>query len=138
VAAALMRAAPTGPAAVVAAARVGWGALLLADPRRVLALTQPGRAAPVAATRVLRVLGARHLVQTAVQLAGPAPLVHHLGAAADALHALTGAGLAAVDRRWRRAALIDCLVATGFALGTALTAHGEGPRCNRATPPDGP
>jgi len=72
---------------------------------------------------VLRVLGARHLAQTGIELAGPRPAMQYLGAGVDAIHALTSAGLATADRRWRRSAVIDAAVASGFALGTGLTAR---------------
>lgn len=112
----------------VMAVRVLWGATLLIAPQRVLELTQPDRPRSVVALRVLRVLGARHLVQTAVQLAGPAPVVQYLGAASDGLHALSGVGLAVLDRRWRRAALIDSVIATGFTVGTTSAAVTGGAR----------
>jgi hypothetical protein len=64
--------------------------------------------------RIMRVLGARHLVQAiAEHLFGDEAL--RVGACVDALHALTGFGFACVDVRWRRAALADAMITSGFA-----------------------
>jgi hypothetical protein len=68
------------------------------------------------------VLGVRHLLQTGVEAFATPPAVHYLGAAADELHALSGIGLAVLDRRWRRAALIDSAIASTLGVATALTA----------------
>lgn len=115
-----MRRAPTA----VRAARIAWGATLLAVPSRVLDVTD-GRdrrrgAAPPA---VLRVLGARHLLQAALEPAGRRPGLRVLGAIVDGLHALSGLGLAAFDPRWRRAALADAAIATAFSAASALTSR---------------
>ncbi len=110
----------TGSSGVLTA-RVIWAAVLLAAPGRVLAVSHGDDPHNSTARWVLRVLGARHLAQTAVELAGPRPTVQYIGTGVDAIHALTSAGLAAVDRRWRRSAIIDAAVASGFALGTGLT-----------------
>ena len=110
-------------AAVVLAVRAAWGVALLTVPDRVLDLTQPQRPDTPAAPRVLRVLGARHLLQAGVEAFLSRPVVHHVGAAADGLHALSGVGLAVLDRRWRRAALIDAVIASGFGLAAGLTAR---------------
>jgi hypothetical protein len=70
---------------------------------------------------VLRVLGARHLAQTVFEVVGSQPAVRYLGVGVDALHGLTAVGLAVVDPRWRRGALIDTAIATSFAVATAVT-----------------
>lgn len=119
----------TGAAGVLAA-RVVWGALLLTVPDRVLAVSHSDIPRDDTARWVLRVLGGRHLAQAAIELAWPRPAVRYLGAAVDAIHALTSAGLAVADRRWRRSAVLDAAVASGFALGTGLTAR---PRDSRST-----
>lgn len=110
----------------VLVARVAWGVLLLAAPHVVLAVSHGDDPHDRAARRVLRILGCRHLAQTAVELAGPRPAVQYLGAGVDGIHALTSAGLAALDRRWRRSAVIDAAVASGFAVGTGVTARAVG------------
>ncbi|SCG62406.1 hypothetical protein [Micromonospora inositola] len=94
-----------------ALARVLWGGTLTLAPRRVLgALGRPSGLA----VATLRVLGVRHLVQAAVTLRRPTPVVLTGGAAADALHAVSAVALAAVDRRQRRIALLDTAIAAGW------------------------
>lgn len=89
-----------------------WGALLVVVPGPVLrglGGTDQGRAP----RRVIRVLGARHLVQAGVEwrLGGRA---RETGVAVDALHAATALGFGVLDRRWRRAAFTDATIATAF------------------------
>jgi hypothetical protein len=108
-------------------ARAVWGAALVTVPDRILGLTQPDRPNTPVASRLLRVLGVRHLLQTGVEAFATTPTVHYLGAAADELHALSGIGLAVLDRRWRRAALIDSAIASALGVAAALTA-GRGRR----------
>jgi hypothetical protein len=103
-------------------ARAVWGAALVTVPDRVLGLTQPDRPNTPVASRLLRVLGVRHLLQAGVEAFATTPTVHYLGAAADELHALSGIGLAVLDRRWRRAALIDSAIASTLSVAAALTA----------------
>ena len=110
----------------VLAARVAWGVVLLVAPHRVLKVSHGDDPHDRTARRVLRILGCRHLAQTAIELAGPRPAVQYLGAGVDGIHALTSAGLAAADRRWRRSAVIDAAVASGFAVGTGMTARATG------------
>ncbi len=112
----------TGASGVLAA-RVVWGVVLLAAPGRALAVSHGDNPRDNTARWVLRILGARHLAQTAIELAGPRPAVQYLGTVVDTIHALTSAGLATADRRWRRSAVIDAAIASGFALGTGLTAR---------------
>jgi hypothetical protein len=109
----------------VVLARLAWGVALATVPDRILGVTQPDRPATPIAPRLLRVLGVRHLLQAGVETLAPVPAVHYLGAVADGLHALSGVGLVAVDRRWRRAALIDSAIATCFGLAAALTAESD-------------
>ncbi len=94
-------------------ARAGWGTLLVARPDLGLQmLGAPDTSGP--APTVLRILGARHLAQAAVELArGPA--WRRPGAVVDVLHATTSVLFAALDREWRRAALTDATIATLFA-----------------------
>jgi hypothetical protein len=98
-----------------AVARAGWACVLLLVPDRVLKTgAQPP--IPVAAIAVARVLGARELGQSAVTAVAPTGLVAGLGALVDALQAGTNVGIAAMAPRWRRTALIDALIAAGFAI----------------------
>jgi hypothetical protein len=105
----------------VTATRAGWALLLLAVPQVVLG-PAPGRSTE-AARVVLRMLGARQLLQAAVSLARPTPWVLALGATADGLHAASALGFAALDHRWRRRALLDAAVASAFCVATARSAH---------------
>ncbi|HEY5271695.1 MAG TPA: hypothetical protein VIJ34_00520 [Acidimicrobiales bacterium] len=90
-----------------------WGATLLAAPGTVLLLLG-GADEDRTPKRIMRVLGARHLVQAvAEQQFGDLAL--RVGACVDALHALTGFGFACADARWRRAALADAMITSGFA-----------------------
>ena len=95
-------------------ARLAWGGLLAGEPGIVLG-TLTGAAPARAQTRVLRVLGTRHLLQGALDLARPTPFVLRCGAAVDLLHAATCAGAVVFLPAWRRVALLDGTGAVGFA-----------------------
>lgn len=114
----------------VSGVRAGWGVVLIAAPRRVLAASGSSPDSR-AARAVLRVLGARHLAQAAVELGVPVPAVAALSAGVDTLHALSGLGLAAVDGRWRRGALTDAAIATAFAVANQRIAARRGFRIRR-------
>ncbi len=118
---------PGRPAAraprLVELARAGWGAGLLIAPDRVSALvrgvTPDGRA-----RAVIRVLGARQLLQGVLSAASSTPAVLAVGVWVDGLHALTGLLFAAVDRRRARPVLLDAgLAATLAAVGWRLDAQ---------------
>lgn len=102
--------------------RAVWGTVLLVTPGAVLALTTD-RVTSGTARSVLRVLGARHLAQAGIERRWPRPRVLVAAAVVDGLHASSGVVLAAADRRWRRSALLDAAVATGFCLATARSAR---------------
>jgi hypothetical protein len=114
---------------VVTVARAGWAAVLLLAPQRVLGVGgQP--AIPAPAVVVARVLGARHLLQSALTAAAPTGSLLAAGAAVDAVHAGTDVGLAAVSPRWRRIALVDAVIAAAFAAagwssGPGRSRHGR-------------
>jgi hypothetical protein len=67
---------------------------------------------------VVRILGARHVVQAVVTAVRPTPMVRWAGAVIDCLHATTDIGCAVLDRRRRRAASIDAGVAVALAVAT--------------------
>ena len=94
------------------AGRLAWAAALLAAPNKIIAFAG-GHSDPSVA-RVVRVLGVRHAVQGAVEVAWW-PKWRRIGAAVDGAHALTGVALAAADPGWRRVALCDTAIATGLA-----------------------
>jgi hypothetical protein len=90
------------------ALRVAWGTALL------IALRLFGGADEgVAPRRIMRVLGARHLVQAAAEQAGGGQ-VREIGTLVDLLHAGTSVGFGLADRRWRHAAWTDAAITLGF------------------------
>ena len=82
------------------AAVAGLGAALLADPHRVA----DAAGAPSADAWVVRVLGARQLVQGLVTLAAPRRGVLIGGAVVDATHGASMVALAAASSRFRHGA----------------------------------
>ncbi len=110
----------------LALARGTWGTLLLLAPGAVGRL-YAGRPPDRLSVGVLRVLGARQVVQAALT-ARPGRRALAAGAAVDLTHAASMVGLALVDRQRRRAGLADAGVATALALvGLGLyRAQGQG------------
>jgi hypothetical protein len=95
-------------------ARLAWGATLLAAPGAVLtACRAPGDRR---ARTVLRVLGARHVVQALLAGRDPGRGAAAVGAAVDGAHALSAVALAILDPRRRRVAAADGGVATAWAV----------------------
>jgi hypothetical protein len=116
----------TAERAAVPALHAAWGAVLVCIPARLLELT--GGVPSPTASRVLRVLGARHLSQAAITAARPGPAALRMGSAVDMLHAASCAGLALADARWRRAAALGCFGATALAAaGLAAARRPEPP-----------
>jgi hypothetical protein len=118
----------TADVLVVARACYGW--LLACAPRRMLRVATPGPPGPQAVT-ITRVLGGRHLVQalltaTAGSTEVPTWVVLAGGAAVDAVHAASMAGLAVMSRPLRRAALTDAALETTLAALGLLAAWGGG------------
>jgi len=106
-----------------ATARGAYGAALLCAPGP-LTSAAAGRPASTGVRATARVLGARQLLQAAVTGAGASPAVLALGAATDLVHAASMLGLALAGRRWRRAALLDAVLATALAAAGAVAAEG--------------
>ena len=107
---------PAGPAPghALQLIRAGYGLVLVLAPGPFIRLATgrpPGRRTCWTA----RVLGARHLVQTALTAAAPQPAVFAVGGQIDTLHASSMLLLAAVSRGGRRAALTDALTEAAFA-----------------------
>jgi hypothetical protein len=107
---------------VLASLRAGYGAVQLAVPG-YSAEQQLGGPLDPATLRVVRVLGARQVVQGGVALAFPAEPLLGLGVGVDALHALSMVPVAAAAPRWRRPALVSGLTAAAFAVAGALAAR---------------
>jgi hypothetical protein len=95
-----------------ALARTIWGTMLLGTPRLVLPLLG-GRQTRLATT-VLRVLGARHVLQAIVTAPRRRRAILVLGAGLDGLHALTALATAATDRSRIRIGLTDAGIATAW------------------------
>jgi hypothetical protein len=107
---------------VLSPLRAGIGVARLAYPHTVI----PGLAAGSLSSRgrkVVRVLGARQVAQAVVTGRAPTPAVLWLGTEVDVAHAATMIGLAVVERRYRRAALVDGAIAMAFALVGAAAAR---------------
>ena len=102
----------------VRAIRVCWGTLLLLAPGTVLSVAGDSAQDAHAAERpvlVLRVLGARHLLQSQLLKSLAYRPFRYWGAGIDAVQAITAAAAA---RHWpnhRRAASADAVVASLFA-----------------------
>ncbi|WP_427171834.1 hypothetical protein [Arthrobacter sp. 92] len=119
------------------ATRAAYGLCQLAFPSMIFRLAlghQPDRRVRA----VVRILGARHLLQALVISAAPASRALHLGSGVvDSLHSASMVGLAVTDRRRRRGAALDAVVAglfagTEFAFGNRIR-----PRRPAALPPTG-
>jgi len=102
------------PARRIELVRGGWGLACVVVPDALL--TSVFRTEPsVRATRTIRVLGVRHLVQAVASGLAPTPAVLAVGIWVDALHAATAAAAAALDRRRRAAFGTDAVIAGTFA-----------------------
>jgi hypothetical protein len=106
----------------LSAARAALGAGHLAFPGRAARALSPqpigGRA-----RQVIRLLGARQLLQAAVTRARPTEAVLAVGAGIDALHAASMLALAAYRPEWRGPALTDAAVAGCLAVAGAAAAR---------------
>jgi hypothetical protein len=106
----------TRPATFAWIALAGWGVAMLAAPRRMGGL--PGGAEQPAA--VVRVLGARRVLQELVLLARPSPVVVLGAAAVDVLHATSMIAAVRLWPRYRRAEFTSAAVSVGSAAVTLL------------------
>lgn len=122
------------PRGLLPAVRVAWGAVLLATPTRVLRVFARDDRPESRAVIVLRVLGARHLLQAALESVAPRPAVLWLAAGTDSIHAVTALALAVLDARWRRGALVDAAIAGAFGVADAVAAGRGSGRAGRARP----
>ncbi len=98
-----------------AIARATYGVFLLLTPGAAVRLASGG-SADRASTVVGRILGARHLAQAlVVDRVGTRDRLL-IGAAIDAVHTLSMAGLAALSRDHRRLAALDAALAGGWTI----------------------
>ena len=116
--------APARLVAHVGQGRAGLGAVLLFFPGLTdwLVASRPLQRGP---RRIIRLLGIRQLSQALVTGDRPSVAVLFLGAEIDVAHAASMVALALCSRRWRRAALVDALIASLFALAGAAAARTE-------------
>lgn len=101
--------------------RAAYGLVQLAAPALLADRVAPDRVGPRARV-VIRVLGARHLLQAGAASAVDRPLAHQVGAVVDALHAISMVALSLTGRARRRLAVLDACVAGTFAALEALVA----------------
>ncbi len=111
---------------VLAGARGAYGLLLVVAPGRSPEVGLAGDLDPLVPP-VVRALGARHLVQSAVTGVDPSGTVLRWGAGVDVLHAASMVALAAVSPRHRRPALVSAASATGFAVAGLLATRTSRP-----------
>lgn len=96
--------------------RAGYGLCQLGFPQVVPGILL-GRRLDSRASAVVRVLGARHVLQaTVLGLVPGVRVLHSCGSAVDILHSASMVLLAVFDRRRRTAALADAAVAALFAI----------------------
>lgn len=99
-------------------ARGLWGAALVLAPGPVLRHVHGvGEGGPGVA--VLRVLGARHLLQAAAVTVRPTPRMLLLGAAVDLSHCLSAVPLALAGGRYARAGAVETTVAAAWTAAEA-------------------
>jgi hypothetical protein len=114
----------------ISVGRAVLAGVLLVRPGRVASLASFGGRRP--ATWLIRVLGARMLAQSALELAEPSRRVIRLGAVVDATHAVSMLAAAARWPRYRRAALTSAGLAGASAV-LAGSASGSASRTGRAS-----
>jgi hypothetical protein len=117
--------------------RASYGVALVMVPGPAIMLVT-GRLPGRRARRVARLLGARHLVQAALNAAAPFPGMFTAGAAVDALHATSMLMLATVGRSAHEAALMDAVIEGLFAGAGFSASPGSRPQGDLAPRhPDG-
>ena len=90
--------------------RAVWGAALLIDPDRVLRIVE-SHGVDGSGRAVVRVLGARQLLQAALSGLRPSPEVLAMGVWVDTVHSLSAVALALAVRRRARAGYTDAAIA---------------------------
>jgi hypothetical protein len=103
---------------------VASGVALLARPQRVVAAVSP--AFPAHLLWLVRVLGARLLVQHGAVLAAPSPRLVRVGSAVDLLHAASMVPFVASPHYGRAARVSGALAATYAAAALAVAPRSDG------------
>ncbi len=101
--------------------RAGYGVVLLAAAGPVIRL-YTGHRADRLTRAVTGLLGGRHLAQGILTGGAPSAGALTRGVRVDLAHAASMLGLAALDKRRRRAGLVDAAAAASFALTGAILA----------------
>lgn len=109
---------------LLAGAHLGQGAVLLARPQALPRAITADRGTPP--HWIVRVLGARILLQAGVETSRPRPVILRLGVAVDLTHAVSMLGAACIWPRYRRAALASAGSAAASALVGTLIIRGRG------------
>ncbi|HLI58060.1 MAG TPA: hypothetical protein VKV21_00205 [Solirubrobacteraceae bacterium] len=99
----------------IARGRLVYGAALVLAPDALLGALDAGEVDGRART-FARVLGARQVAEAALVGPGASARRIRVGAAVDGIHALTMVALAGLDRRRRRLATVNALIASALAL----------------------
>jgi hypothetical protein len=104
----------------VSAGQAVWGFALLAAPApAVLAASGPG---PMPREPVVRVLGARRILQHVLVAGTSSPAIAWASVATDVLHSASMVAATRIWPQYRRAELTSAGIAAGAAVVTALTA----------------
>ena len=103
---------------LLAGAHLGQAAVLLAQPQSVLRAITGDHGTPP--SWIVRVLGARILLQAGLETASPSSTILRLGIAVDLTHVASMLAAARIWPRYRRAALASAGSATASALAGAL------------------
>ena len=115
------------PQPAVSALRLTWGLALLARPATLSGLAGRGQGQRLA--WVVRVLGARQVLQALAERRWPMRGLRRLGALVDGTHAVVMAAVAALSKAARRPALCSSGVALVLCLEQVrLVGAGEGVR----------
>ncbi len=108
------------PARGIGALTAAVGLLGVARPQAVARLAAGRQAVP--REGIVRLLGARYLLQSAAELSRPTRLVLRIASGVDGLHAVSMVGAAIAFPAYRRATLCSAALAGVSALATAVSA----------------
>jgi hypothetical protein len=99
--------------------RLAYGVVLLVTPAALVRRTgHPS--SDLRLRRLARILGARHVAQAVAAATWRTAPARRLGATVDGLHVATDLAWALVDRRRRRLALGDAVLASAFCAGNVV------------------
>jgi hypothetical protein len=114
-----------GAVTSVDALRLAYGSLLVLRPDALLGSKRVS-GSDERIRSVVRVLGARHVVQAVIVGTWPTGPCRRVGAAVDALHSITDVAFARLDARRRRAAALDAAIAVALGAANMRLAQGSG------------